>query len=128
MLPTGAILRHYSKVDTKLLDIILELRNLIVSAAPYATEEVQRNGLVFFDAARGGHVSAGICQIGIYKDHIRLAFVHGAFLHDPKGLLQGDRKYKKYVKICSFEETPWEDLKELITASKNFDPYSLLSE
>jgi hypothetical protein len=108
-----------------LQDIVIELRNIIASVAPAATEAVHRNGFSYFFKERGGPVSAGVCQIGIQEDHVRLAFIHGAFLPDPKGLLEGDSQYKRFVRIQSYEDAPWDDLKDLITASSRFDPRSL---
>ena len=108
-----------------LQEIVLELRNLIMHAAPDAEEVIRWGGLSYFHAGRGGLVSAGICQIGIHADHIRLAFIHGAFLPDPKHLLEGDRKAKRYVRIPSYDEAPWEDLEQLIRVSARFDPRSL---
>jgi hypothetical protein len=61
----------------------------------------------------------------LQRDRVRLAFIHGAFLPDPKGLLKGDRQYKRYVKITSFDQAPWDDLQDLIAASARFDPRSL---
>jgi hypothetical protein len=78
-----------------------------------------------FSWRRRGNVSAGICQIGIHADHVRLAIVHGAFIKAPPHLLVGDQKYKRYVKIVSFDTAPWEDLKELITSSAQFKAKSL---
>jgi hypothetical protein len=106
-------------------DIVFELRDIIASTAPTATETLHRRGFSYYYAERGGPVSAGICQINWQHDHIRLAFNHGAFLPDPKGLLQGDRLYKRYVKITSFHQAPWDDVQNLITAAANFDPRSL---
>ena len=125
MLPTLFLDRHLEHIRPELRDIILELRNIIASVAPNATETLHRWGLTYYDKERGGPVSAGICQIGFHQDHIRLAFIHGAFLPDPKGLLEGDRKYKRYVRIQSYEQAPWDYLKDLITSSAHFDPYSL---
>lgn len=110
---------------TELRDIALELRNIIASVAPSATEVIRHEGFVYYDKSRGGPVSAGICQILLCQDHIRLAFIHGAFLPDPKGLLQGREKAKRYVPLSSYEAAPWEDLMALITASAQFDPHSL---
>ena len=128
MLPVHGIEKLFSGLSPQLLDIVLELRNVILGIAPSATETLHRHGLTYYEAGRGGPVSAGICQIHIQEDHIRLAFIHGAFLPDPRGLLEaeGDRKYKRFVRIYSFEQAPWEDLKALIIASHNFDPYSLV--
>jgi hypothetical protein len=125
MQPTGYLEHLLRGVDAQLMDIILELRNIIAAIAPQATEVIHRSWLTYYDEKRGGPVSAGICQIGIQKDHVRLAFIHGAFLHDPRGLLEGDRKAKRFVRISSYESAPWEDIQDLIVASYQFDPRSL---
>ena len=104
---------------------MLELRNLIAAVAPNATEVSHSRGFSYYDDQRGGTVSAGICQISLFKDHVRLAFIHGAFLPDPKGLLVGDAKYKKYIRINSYEEAPWGYLKKMIIESAAFDPRSI---
>ena len=108
-----------------LQEIVLELRNLIMHVAPDAEEVIRWGGLSYFHSGRGGLVSAGICQVGINADHIRLAFIHGAYLPDPKHILEGDRKAKRYVRIHSYDQAPWEDLEELIRVSARFDPRSL---
>jgi hypothetical protein len=125
MLPRREIELFLQNTPEKYQDIVLELRNLIVSVAPDAVEVMRWGGLSYFHPGGGGIVSAGICQIGIHADHVRLAFIHGAFLPDPAGLLEGDRKAKRYIRIPSYEKAPWEDMKELIRASSRFDPRSL---
>jgi len=125
MLSNHEIEAFLQNTPAQFQDIVLELRNLIVSAAPDAVEVVRWGGLSYFHPGGGGIVSAGICQIGIHEDHVRLAFIHGAFLPDPAGLLEGDRKAKRYVRIASYEKAPWDEMKELILASSRFDPRSL---
>lgn len=125
MLPTSGIVQYLDHVSPEIRDIVLELRNLIASIAPDAAEVRHSRGFSYYDDQRGGTVSAGICQIVIFKDHVRLAFVHGAFLSDPKGLLVGEAKYKKYIRITSYEEAPWDYLKFMIKESANFDPRSI---
>ena len=90
--PTREIELCLQYLPAELRDIVLELRSLIVSVAPTAKEVIQRKGFTYYDEDRGGPVSAGICQIALQSDHIRLAFVHGAFLPDPQGLLEGNEK------------------------------------
>jgi hypothetical protein len=86
MQPTRDIERYLAHLPTELQDIVLELRNLIASAAPTATETIHRKGFSYYYAERSGPVSTGTCQINLQRDHIRLAFLLGAFLPDPKGL------------------------------------------
>jgi hypothetical protein len=108
-----------------LQDIVWELRNLIASVAPDAAEVIRWGGLSYYHEGRGGIVSAGICQIEIQNDHIRLAFIHGAFLSDPRHLLIGSQKVKRYIELRSFDDAPWETLGQLIEASSRLDPRSL---
>jgi hypothetical protein len=110
------------QMPLSLQDIVLELRNVIASAAPDAVEVIRWGGLSYFHEGRGGLVSAGICQIGIGTDHIRLAFIHGAFLHEPRGLFEGTQKYKRYVRLKLYDDVPWEYLKQLIEEASQFDP------
>jgi len=125
MLPLHEVETFLQHIPAPLQEIVLELRNLVVSVAPDAVEVIRWKGLSYFHAGRGGIVSAGICQIGIEKDHVRLAFIHGAFIPDPRGMLEGKQKAKRSLRIDSYESAPWEYLKELIEASSRFDPYSL---
>lgn len=125
MLPIHHIENFLKFTPQHLQDIVLELRNMIITVAPDATEVVRWGGLSYFHEGRGGIISAGICQIGIHKDHIHLAFIHGAFLPDPGRLLRGTQKYKRYVQIDSYENAPWNNLKELIANSSKLDPRSI---
>jgi hypothetical protein len=109
-------------------DIVFELRNLVAEIVPQATEKILWGGLSYYNTTRGGAVKGGICQIEIHADHVRLSFLHGAFLPDPQGLLQGKRLAKRYVRLEAYESAPWEYLKELIRASSQFDPTSLSAE
>lgn len=122
MLPLHEIEAFLQHTPAHLQEIVLELRNLIAEAAPDAAEALRWGGLSYFHEGRGGIVSAGICQIGIHADHVRLAFIHGAFLSDPRHLLVGTEKYKRFVRIESFDDAPWEYFKELLHASASFDP------
>jgi hypothetical protein len=125
MLPVRQVEKFLEHTPADLQEIVLELRNIIASVAPDAAEVVRWGGLSYFHEGAGGIVSAGICQIGIHADHIRLAIVHGAFIKDPRHLFVGDQKYKRYVKIVSFDTAPWENLKDLITSSAQFKAKSL---
>ena len=126
MLPLHEVETFLQHTPAELQEIVLELRNLVAAVSPDAVEVVRWGGLSYYHEGRGGIVSAGICQIGIEKDHVRLAFIHGAFIADPRRLLEGKQKAKRSLRIDSYESAPWEYLKELIEASSRFDPYSLV--
>jgi hypothetical protein len=115
---------HFQYLSNEMLDILIEIRNLVARIAPDATEVIQRKGITFYHADRGGPVSAGICQILVRDDHIELAFIHGAFLPDPHHLLKGNMVAKRYIPLLLYDLAPWEDLAEMIDLSDRFDPYT----
>jgi hypothetical protein len=125
MLSTHEIEDYFRDADPGLLEIVLELRNTIFTITPNATEMIQWKGLSYFDVERGGTVSGGICQVHIIDGAVRLGFIHGAFLNDPKHLLGGTRKVKRYLELKTYETAPWDDIKALIKVSSEFDPYTL---
>jgi hypothetical protein len=123
MLPYQTIKHFLKYYPQDLLDIVNELRNLVASITPDAIEDIRHGGLVYYHYS-GGPVSAGICGISPKTDHIRLYFTHGAFIPDPKSLLKGSGKAKRYVNLHTFHAIPWNDIQMLIEEHSNFDPRS----
>lgn len=121
------IQRALERYPQRLQDIALEVRNLVLAAAPNATERILSDGLGWHDANRGGPVKAGICGVSILEDHVRLSFIHGAFIPDLEGLLQSHegRLAKRYMNIHSLENAPWPAIEALIRAHAEFDPASI---
>ena len=136
MLSTREIEEFYRDTPFELLEIVLELRSLIVSVCPDVTEIIQWKGISYYISERGGPVSANLCQIFTaygasaknlprgMRPHVQMAFIQGAFLPDPDGLLEGIAKAKRFVRLFSFDTTPWPALKALLEASARFNPYS----
>ena len=122
MLPIHKIEIFLRRIPLELQDIVLELRNIIAAVAPDAVEVIRWRGLGYFHEGSGGIVSAGICQIGIHEGYIRLDFIHGIFLADRHHLLEGMQKVKRYVRIKSYQDAPWEDLRELTEEASHFNP------
>jgi hypothetical protein len=121
-LTTAEVDRFLAFVPPPLRDIALELRNVVASACPSATERILWGGLSYYDSRKGGPVKGAICQIEVERDHVRLAFIHGARLADPSSLLRGDRLSKRYAMIKSYEDTRWEELRQLIDEAARLDP------
>ena len=125
MLPIHQIELFLQRRPARLQDIVLELRNIIATVAPEAVEVIRWGGLSYLHEGRGGIVSAGICQIGLHEDHVRLAFIHGSFLAEPRGLFEGTQKYKRYIRLKSYDDVPWDYLKDLIEQAARFNPRSV---
>jgi hypothetical protein len=125
MIPLAALEEHLKFLPEDMLDCVMEIRDIVERLCPKAVERLDRNGIVYYDANRGGPVKAGICQIFFKQDYLSLEFIHGAFLPDPAHLLHGGNLYKKQVLLGAFTDVPWDEVTELITASARFDPASL---
>lgn len=117
--------RLYSYLDQDRLNILIEIHNIVMEVAPHATHDPVRGGSTYYDAVRGGHVSAGICLTKIMPDHIRLGFIHGAYLSDPCNILEGKTFPKRFLRIRSFETADWAAITQLIREHSLLDPRSL---
>jgi hypothetical protein len=125
MIPIAMLEKHLNHMPEDIMDIVMEIRDIVERLCPEAIERLDRDGIVYYDANRGGPVKAGICQILFKQDYISLEFIHGAFLPDPAHLLRGNNLYKKQILLGAFNDVPWDEVTALITASVLFDPASL---
>ncbi|MFC2028326.1 DUF1801 domain-containing protein [Chloroflexota bacterium] len=122
MLPTRIFESKIASFPIEIQEIALELRNLVAEVAPGATEQTHPRGFSYFFKEKGGPVSAGICQISLFNDHVNLGFIHGAFINDPKKLLTGKTKAKRYLVINWYSDANWDYYKQLIHDHSVFDP------
>lgn len=59
------------------------------------------------------------CAIIVYSKHINLSFPSGAFLNDPKKLLQGTGKRIRHIKIMGINDVEQHDIKNLVIEARN---------
>jgi hypothetical protein len=120
---TGAEVEGFLKfVPPRIREIAFELRSLVASICPQATERILWGGLSYHDTAKGGPVKGAICQIELERHCVRLSFIHGARLRDPASLLEGNRLSKRFVAIDSYDEAPWAAISDLIREASALDP------
>lgn len=81
---------HVQRED--LYALVSQLRALIVSVAPEATEGVKYGGLLF-------STQRPVCGVFAYKRHVSLEFSYGAELADPHHVLEGCGKYRRHIKL-----------------------------
>src|ERR1051325_1309705 len=86
-------------------DIVLALRSLILKTAPKLSEAIRFNALCYFKPNHPfGAIGGNVCMIDCRKGTVELAFIHGAFLSDPLGLLQGIGKAKRHIQLRSVSD------------------------
>ena len=79
--------------------IVLALREVVAQIIPEVEERVLWGGLSYHRPWIGGPVKGAVCQVVAKRGEVRLDFIHGVRLSDPRKLLQGDRLSKRYVPI-----------------------------
>ena len=101
--------------------LTLELRDLVLSMAPEAIEQIDTsaNLLGYGYAQTYKHL---ICVIILYKDYVNLGFPRGVDLPDPNRLLQGRGKKARHVKVKSKEQITSLNLRALVQASIEATP------
>lgn len=125
MIPLALLEKQLKHLPEDMLDMVMEIHDIVERLCPEAVERLDRNGIVYYDAQRGGPVKAGICCLAFKQDYLSLEFIHGAFLPDPASLLHGGNLYKKHLLLGAFNDVPWDEVTSLITASAQFDPANL---
>lgn len=98
-------------------DILMQLRNLIVSLHP-DTVEVARPGE---RSVAYGHGPKKMSEAYVYlmphARHLNLGFYHGVSMSDPEGLLEGTGKALRHVKLYSAEDAADPAIRRLIESA-----------
>ena len=90
------------------------LREVVLGALPDASERVYRgwHGFGYH------HPEAGyVCAVFPRADEVLLAFERGVLLDDPAGLLEGDGRTVRWVRVTTPGEPPADRLVQLIDAA-----------
>jgi hypothetical protein len=90
------------------------LREVVLGALPDASERVYRgwHGFGYH------HPEAGyVCAVFPRADEVLLAFERGVVLDDPDGLLEGDGRTVRWVRVTTPGEPPADRLVQLIDAA-----------
>ena len=101
----------------------LAARDLVLEVAPGLSEKIAFNALCYYKPGLPYGVIAGsACLIGARGGTLILGFLHGAFLPDPDGLLQGRAKAKREMAILSVEALRRPSVAALIRDAVAYDP------
>ena len=107
------LLMRYS---TEVQSLINDAREFLLKSLPEATEEVDPTAAVLSYGYGPGYRDM-VCTLILSKTGVKLGFVNGAQLKDPKGLLEGTGKRHKYVQLNNASDLNRSGLKELINVA-----------
>ena len=108
-----------------LRDIVHALRELVRDVAPDAVEDIKFNTLCYYKPGHAyGSIGGNVCMISWKGDRALLSFIHGAQLPDPRHLLKGRAKAKRFVELRGLMDVPRASLENLIRAAVEYNPMS----
>ena len=97
--PTEDLIRELSSFDLSVGELALALREMVLEEAPGSIEKVFRVYALVFWYSLTGRMSDAFVQIVIYPKGVNLMFNRGAELSDPDGVLVGEGKIIRHIKV-----------------------------
>ena len=115
--PSEELIRMLSRYDLSVGELALALREMVLEEAPAAIERlVQVYALVFWYSLTG-KMSDAFVQVVIYTKGVNLMFNRGAELDDPHGVLVGEGKIIRHIKVRTPEDLKNPHLRKFIRAA-----------
>ena len=115
--PSEDLIRELSSFDLSVGELALALREMVLDEAPAAVEKVLRVYALVFWYSLSGKMSDAFVQVVTYTKGVNLMFNRGAELDDPKGVLVGDGKIIRHIKVRRPEDLKNPNLRKFIRAA-----------
>ena len=88
-----------SRYDLNVGELALELRAMVLQEAPAAVERLLQVYALVFWYSLTGKMTDAFCQVVIYPKGVNLMFNRGAELEDADGVLVGEGKIIRHIKV-----------------------------
>ncbi|MBV8816951.1 MAG: DUF1801 domain-containing protein [Acidobacteriaceae bacterium] len=100
--PGPELLEFLTAYDAHVVDLALRLREVVLEAAPEATEMVyDMYEALAMTYTMSGRLKEAFCHMALYREHVNLGFNYGARLPDPRRLLQGTGKQIRHLRVST---------------------------
>ena len=115
--PSEDLIRELSAFDLSVGELALALREMVLEEAPAAVERLVRVYALVFWYSLTGKMSDAFCQVVIYTKGVNLMFNRGAELEDPDGVLVGEGKIIRHIKVRRPEDLKNPHLRKFVRAA-----------
>ena len=115
--PSEELIRMLSHYDLKVGELALELRSMVLTEAPAAVEKLLEVYALVFWYSLTGKMTNAFCQVVVYAKGVNLMFNRGAELEDPDGVLVGEGKIIRHIKVRRPEDLKNPHLRKFIRAA-----------
>jgi hypothetical protein len=111
------LIRELSSFDLSVGELALALREMVLEEAPDAVEKLLRVYALVFWYSLTGKMSDAFVQVVVYAKGVNLMFNRGAELEDPEGVLVGEGKIIRHIKVRRPEDLKNRHLRKFIRAA-----------
>lgn len=115
--PGEELIRELAQFDLKVGELALGLREIVLEEAPAAIEKLFRVYALVFWYSLTGRMGDAFVQVVIYPKGVNLMFNRGAELNDPEGVLVGEGKIIRHIKVRQPEDLKNRNLRKFIRAA-----------
>ena len=115
--PSEELIRMLSQFDLKVGELALHLREMVLEEAPAAVEKLLRVYALVFWYSLTGKMGDAFCQVVVYTKGVNLMFNRGTELKDADGVLVGEGKIIRHIKIRNPEDLKNPHLRKFIRAA-----------
>jgi len=99
--------KYLEKTPTEQQNLIRDLDNLILNAAPQLTASLKWGHLTY-------HHTKNVCSLISHKQYLNLQLWAGAALNDPRHLLTGKGKQMRHIQIKTAADIDHDYIKQLV--------------
>ena len=119
MRPAPAALREYLEpYDASIRRLFLATRNVVLSAAPDATELIyDAYNAVSVAYSFTDRLKEAFCHVAAYRAYVNLGFNNGAALADPEHLLVGSGARIRHIRIAKIDDLELPGVEKLVRAA-----------
>lgn len=121
-------MNHSENVEMKLMEMLsnrpravsetaLELRRLISKLAPDSSELLYKTYAVSNVFTYTGKLGQAFLHVATYAKHVNLGFNQGSRISDPEGLLHGNGKLIRHIRIDQIDDAKDKKVRRLIEAA-----------
>ncbi len=115
--PSEDLIRELSAFDLSVGELALALREMVLEEAPAAVERLVRVYALVFWYSLTGRMSDAFVQVVTYPKGVNLMFNRGAELEDPDGVLVGEGKIIRHIKVRRPQDLKNPHLRKFIRAA-----------
>jgi len=115
--PGEELIRELADFDLSVGELALALRDMVLEEVPTAVEKLFRVYALVFWYSLTGRMADAFVQVVVYPKGVNLMFNRGAELNDSDGVLVGEGKIIRHIKVRRPEDLKNRHLRKFIRAA-----------